>query len=154
MQRHPNLRYVMGECRAGWVPFLIHWMDRQAVERPGLFRDTGLKELPSEYVRRQVCVTYEEDEIAAQMIRIEDSILRDILMWGADYPHPQGLWPDPDPVMHRMFDGLDPALRHEVVFERMRRFFNIKGPDAADIVAPELAAKMGAGRERAHASYE
>ena len=154
LQRHPKLRYVMAECRAGWVPFLVHWMDRQAVERPGLFRDTGLKELPSEYVKRQVCVTYEEDDIAAQMIRIDDSILRDILMWGADYPHPQGLWPDPDPVMHKMFAGLDPALRHQVVFERMRKMFNIEGPDAADIVAPEVAAEMGAGRERAHASFE
>ena len=40
-QRHPELRYHYGECRAGWAPFLIYWMDRQAHERPGLFKDFG-----------------------------------------------------------------------------------------------------------------
>ena len=154
LQRHPGLQYSMAECRAGWVPFLVYWMDRQAEERPGLFKQTGLKELPSEYVKRQVTVTFEEDDIAARMIEHEDDILRDILMFGADYPHPQGTWPDPDPVLHKMFDVLDPALRHEVVFERMRRVFRIEGPDDADILAPEQAAALGAGRERAHASYD
>ena len=154
LQRHPDLQYSFAECRAGWAPFLIYWMDRQAQERPGLFKDTGLDMLPSEYVRRQVTITFEEDDIAAVMIQHEDNILRDILMWGADYPHPQGTWPNPDAIMHKMFEGLDPAFRHEVVFERMRRVFNIEGPDAADIMAPEESAAMGPGRERAHASYE
>jgi predicted TIM-barrel fold metal-dependent hydrolase len=154
LQRHPELQFSFAECRAGWVPFLVYWMDRQALERPGLFRDTGLDMLPSEYVKRQVTVTFEEDDIAAKLITHEDCILRDILMWGADYPHPQGTWPDPDPIMHKMFDGLDLGLRQQVVFERMRRVFGLDGPAPEQIMPPEEAAKLGAGRERAHASFE
>lgn len=154
LERHPGLKVLFAECRAGWIPFLIYWMDRQALERPGLFRDTGLKLRPSEYCRRQMLVTFEEDDIAAKLIRYEDCVLRDILAWGADYPHPQGTWPDPDPIFYRMFDGLDPAFRHEVAFERVRRVFRIKGPPADRLVPPEEAARMGAGRERAHANFE
>jgi predicted TIM-barrel fold metal-dependent hydrolase len=154
LERHPGLNVLFAECRAGWIPFLIYWMDRQALERPGLFRDTGLKMLPSEYCRRQMLVTFEEDDIAAMLVQHEDCVLRDILAWGADYPHPQGTWPDPDPIFYKMFRDLDPQFRHEVVFERVRRMFRIEGPKPEQIVPPEEAAQMGAGRAREHASFE
>jgi predicted TIM-barrel fold metal-dependent hydrolase len=154
LQRHPGLKLLFAECRAGWVPFLAYWMDRQAQERPGLFADTGLDMLPSEYLKRQVLVTFEEDDIAAQMISHEDNILRHILAWGADYPHPQGTWPDPSPIFFNMFDGLGPELRHEIVFGRMQRFFNMSGPDPAQIATLDEIAGDGAGRTRTHASFE
>jgi len=154
LQRHPGLKVLFAECRAGWVPFLIHWMDRQALERPGLFKDTGLDELPSEYCKRQLRVTFEEDAIASQMVQHEDNILRDILVWGADYPHPQGTWPDPSPIFYDMFKDLDPALRHEIVYARMHRFFDLKGPPADQVVPLDQIAKDGAGRKREHASFE
>ncbi len=154
LQRHPGLKLLFAECRAGWVPFLAYWMDRQAQERPGLFADTGLDMLPSEYLKRQVLVTFEEDDIAAQMISHEDNILRHILAWGADYPHPQGTWPDPSPIFLNMFDGLGPELRHEIVFGRMQRFFNMSGPDPAQIATLDEIAGDGAGRTRTHASFE
>ncbi len=154
LMRYPGLKLLFAECRAGWVPFLVYWMDRQAEERPGLFRDTGLEELPSAYVRRQVLVTFEEDAIAAQAITHPDNVLRDILVFGADYPHPQGTWPDPSPIFYEMFRGLDPALRHEIVYERMRRFFGLEGPPADRVATPETIADEGAGRTRAHADYE
>lgn len=154
LQRHPGLKVLFAECRAGWIPFLVYWMDRQAQERPGLFKDTGLDMLPSEYLKRQALVTFEEDDIAAQMICHEDNILRDILAWGADYPHPQGTWPDPAPIFYKMFANEKPEFRHEVVFERMRRFFNLKGPGAENIVSLDEIAQDGAGRVREHASFE
>lgn len=154
LQRHPGLKVLFAECRAGWVPFLIHWMDRQAIERPGLFKETGLDEMPSDYCKRQVRVTFEEDAIAAQMVQHDDNILRDILMWGADYPHPQGTWPDPSSIFHDMFKGLDPALRHEIVYERMHRFFNMTGPGTDRVATLEQIAQDGAGRTRDHASFE
>jgi len=154
LMRHPELKVLFAECRAGWIPFLAHWMDRQAVERPGLFKDTKLDMEPSDYLKRQVLVTFEEDDIAAQMLTHEDNILRDILVFGADYPHPQGTWPDPAPIFHKMFEGLGPELRHEIVFTRMQRFFAMTGPDPAQIVSLEDISDDGAGTRRKHASYE
>jgi predicted TIM-barrel fold metal-dependent hydrolase len=154
LQRHPGLKVLFAECRAGWIPFLAYWMDRQAAERPGLFENTGLDMLPSEYMKRQVLVTFEEDDIAAQMLTHEDNILRDILVFGADYPHPQGTWPDPAPIFHKMFEGLGAELRHEIVFGRMQKFFNMTGPDASQIATLEEIAGDGADGKRASANYE
>jgi predicted TIM-barrel fold metal-dependent hydrolase len=154
LQRHPGLKVLFAECRAGWIPFLVHWMDRQAVERPGLFKDTGLDMMPSDYLKRQALVTFEEDHIAAQMISHDDNVLRDILVWGADYPHPQGTWPDPAPIFHGMFANETPELRHEVVYGRMQRFFGIKGPSSEHVASLADIANDGAGRVRQHASFE
>ncbi|MDP6175062.1 MAG: amidohydrolase family protein, partial [Rhodospirillales bacterium] len=154
LQRYPGLKVLFAECRAGWIPFLIYWMDRQAVERPGLFKDSGLDMLPSEYLKRQALVTFEEDAIAAQMIQHEDDILRHILVWGCDYPHPQGTWPDPAPIFHQMFGPTTLELRHEIVYERTRQFFGIEGPPADQLVSPVDIADDGAGRAREHASFE
>jgi hypothetical protein len=63
-------------------------------------------------------------------LRHDESMLKDIVMWGADYPHPQGIWPDVDPVIDRIFAGIDPKLRHEIVFDRCLRVFNLEGPNA------------------------
>ena len=127
-QRHPNLKYNYGECRAGWAPFLLQWMDRQAEERPGLFKDSGLELMPSDYVKRQVTITFEEDYIAGMMLQHEESMLADILMWGADYPHPQGIWPEVGPVVDKIFKGVDDAVKQDVVWNRCLEVFNLDGP--------------------------
>jgi hypothetical protein len=114
---------------------LLQWMDRQAVERPGLFADTGLKEMPSEYVKRQVTITYEEDYVAGMLLNHPASGMADILMWGADYPHGQGVWPDADEVMEKTFAGIDPAIRRRVVFDRCLEMFHLKGPEPSQITA-------------------
>lgn len=134
-ERYPNLRFNYGECRAGWAPFLAFWMDRQMQERPGLFRESGLRLKPSDYVRRNVTITFEEDDIAGLMLRHDESLLKDFLMWGADYPHPQGIWPEVDPVMDRIFDGIDPAIRRTIVFERCLEVFGLDGPGEAEEAA-------------------
>ena len=133
LMRHPKLRYNYGECRAGWGPMLLQWMDRQAAERPGLFADTGLKEMPSAYVKRQVTITYEEDYVASMLLQHPESGMADILMWGADYPHGQGVWPNADEVMDKTFVGVDPEIRRRVVFDRCLEMFHLKGPDPSQM---------------------
>ena len=128
LMRHPKLKYNYGECRAGWAPMLLQWMDRQASERPGLFSETGLKELPSYYVKRQVTITFEEDYIAGMLLEHPESGMEDILMWGADYPHGQGVWPDAEEVMTKTFANVDDNVRKKVVFDRCLEMFSLRGP--------------------------
>ncbi len=74
--------------------------------------------------------TFEEDYIAGLLLQHDESMMKDILMWGADYPHPQGVWPNFDAVMDRLFAGIDDGIRQEVLFGHCLRFFNLKSPDA------------------------
>jgi len=46
---------------------------------------------PSEYWRRQCKATFQFDRIGTQMIH---EIGEDTLMWGSDYPHGDGVWPE------------------------------------------------------------
>jgi uncharacterized protein len=131
-ERNPTLRYMYSECNIGWVPYFLEWMDRQEkVRGPLREHDDAASKLsmpPSEYFKRQIRVTFEDDPTGGRMIRDGWTNLTDIAMWGADYPHNALTWPNPDRVIDDLFAGVDPVLRREVTFDRMARFFNLTVP--------------------------
>ncbi|MGH8237513.1 MAG: amidohydrolase family protein, partial [Steroidobacteraceae bacterium] len=131
-ERNPQLRYMYSECNVGWVPYFIEWMDRQERVR-GPLRETDdaaskLSMPPSEYFKRQIRVTFEDDPVGGRMIREGWHNLSEISMWGADYPHNYLTWPNPQKLIDELLAGVEPGLRHDVVFGRMARFFNIEAP--------------------------
>ena len=95
-ERHPRLRFAITESTTIWVPELLALMDQRYEETPynaklGEFR-SHLKMAPSEYFRRHVCLG------ASCMPRREVEMRHAIglanIMWGSDYPHPEGTWPE------------------------------------------------------------
>ena len=84
-ERFPNVRFVLGECGVTWIPYVIDRMDHEGQGAPGLV----LK--PSDYWKRQGYSTFQKEGFAGDMI---DFIGPDNVMWGSDYPHPDGVWPD------------------------------------------------------------
>jgi predicted TIM-barrel fold metal-dependent hydrolase len=127
LERHPGLLVSFAECRVGWLPFLISWMDRQVHERePDPTAPLSL--LPSEYVKRQMRFTFEDDVVGAKLIPQDWAHIKDSAMWGADYPHGQGVWFDVEARLRPVFAGLDAALVHEVTHDRAARFYGIKAP--------------------------
>jgi len=131
-ERYPSLHISFAECRVGWIPFLVSWMDRQVRERPD-DPTAPLRMLPSEYFARNMSVTFEDDLVGCRMIPEDWAYLRESAMWGGDYPHPQGIWPDIDGPMDQMLAGVEPALRREIVFGRAARIFKIVGPEPASL---------------------
>jgi len=133
LERHPKLRLSFVECRIGWLPFLIYWMDRQVDPRAHREPDPYVKLslIPSEYVKRQMTFTFEDDMIGARLLDQDWAYIGDSAIWGADYPHGQGVWPNPEPTMAELFAGKDPALQREITFDRAARFFNIRIPSPA-----------------------
>ena len=130
-ERYPDLHVSVAECRIGWLPFLFQWMDRCHADR---LPDTKyqLKDKPTEYIKRNMTFTFEEDYVGAKMLGDPEFMIGDSAIWGADYPHEQGqTWPNPDPAIDRMFSQLSPELKHEIVWGRTERLFRIKGPEAA-----------------------
>lgn len=122
--RHPKLHVSISECRIGWLPFLISWMDRQArVRAPD--PTVPLKKLPSEYVAKNMSFTFEEDYVGAKLIPFDWAFIKDSVIWGSDYPHEQGTWPDASVAINKMFEGVPADLKHEILFERTARIFNV-----------------------------
>ena len=94
LERYPNMRIAFGESGIGWIPYALDRMDFEWEDR---FRDLGLKMKPRDYWRRQCKATFQFDRIGAKLI---DDMGVETLMWGSDYPHPDGVWPESSEV-HR-----------------------------------------------------
>jgi predicted TIM-barrel fold metal-dependent hydrolase len=94
--RHPGLRYAAVEAGSWWLGDLLWKADITFGANPKVkklnSRTKGLiQRLPSEYVGTNVFVgasTMSREEIRR---RHRNGI--DALMWGTDYPHPEGSWP-------------------------------------------------------------
>jgi len=97
--RHPRLKFCFTEVRADWLPSTLSWLDKR-LERGGV--RTALK--PSEYFARQgyICPSSPRPtEIA-----IRDQIGLDRFLFGVDYPHPEGTWPNTRPWLQSIFAGV------------------------------------------------
>ena len=87
-------------------------MDESHVKH-AIRRQSSLALPPSEYVKRQVKLTFQEDP-AGIALRHQTGL--DCLMWGSDYPHREGTWPDSRAAIEKQFadvpsDEVDQIVR-------------------------------------------
>jgi predicted TIM-barrel fold metal-dependent hydrolase len=95
---------------------------------------------PVDYFKRNVKVG------ASCMPRREAELRHDIgvpqIMWGTDYPHPEGSWPFTKDQMHTTFDGLPEAEIEAMLGGNAAEFYGVDVEKLAPIVArvgPERA---------------
>ena len=67
---------------------------------------------PSELIRRQCAATFMYDPVAINNRAITGV---ETLMWGNDYPHPEGTWPQSQTVAIDQFDGVPDDELHAIV---------------------------------------
>jgi predicted TIM-barrel fold metal-dependent hydrolase len=114
---HRGLKMVIGESGIGWLPYILDHMD---LEWEDQFADLDLKMKPSEYWHRQCYATYQSDRIGIKML---DEIGEDNIMWGSDFPHPDGIWPDSQEYIARELGHLPAATRHKIVCTNAARLY-------------------------------
>lgn len=117
LERYPNLRVVVGESGIGWIPYILEHMDLEWEEQ---FQDLELKMKPSEYWRRQCKATYQSDPIG---IRLLDVLGAETIMWGSDFPHPDGVWPDSQEFIQRELGHLPAEVRFRIVCENAAKLY-------------------------------
>jgi len=117
-ERHPDLQFVMTEQRTGWVPEILRKMDGMWQ----LFRHGGVGEMrpdaamldraPSSYFSTNCTMG------ASFPSRDEADAIRELgvgnVMWGSDYPHREGTYPDSVASLRHVFHDWDPADLHEL----------------------------------------
>jgi predicted TIM-barrel fold metal-dependent hydrolase len=116
-ERYPNVRIGFGESGIGWIPYALDRMDFEWEDR---FRDLGLKMKPSDYWRRQCRATFQYDRIGAKLV---DEMGVETLMWGSDYPHTDGVWPESTKYIDEQFAGLSPEAIHKITCENAAKFY-------------------------------
>jgi predicted TIM-barrel fold metal-dependent hydrolase len=84
--------------------------------------------LPSEYVKRQVHVSFQHGRAA---LAIKDICGVDALMWGSDYPHLEGTYPDTRKVLDGIFEGVSDDVRKAITGGNFAKLFTVPQPQAA-----------------------
>ena len=111
LERHERLKFVIVECDAGWLAWLLGVLDQQAAKKHMWIRPR-LKMLPSEYFRRQGHVTFSDDPVALNNLKLTGA---DHLMWGSDYPHDEGTFPHSQAVIERIFRDVPEGDKQKII---------------------------------------
>ena len=144
-ERFPRLRVAVTEGTSIWVPEYLALLDFRYEEthfaaKLGDYR-SHLSMTPSAYFRRNVFLG------ASCMPRREVELRHEIglanLMWGSDYPHPEGTWPNTREQMLEAFGGLPEAETAAMLGGNAARVYGFDVEKLAPVAArigPEKAA--------------
>ncbi len=119
LERYPDVRIALGESGIGWLPYALDRMDFEWEDR---FHDLGLTMKPSDYWRRQCKATFQFDRIGTKLI---DDMGVETLMWGSDYPHGDGVWPESSRYIAEQFGHLPPEVMHKITCENAGKFYGL-----------------------------
>jgi predicted TIM-barrel fold metal-dependent hydrolase len=77
---------------------------------------------PSEVFRRQVYVTFQDDEVGLELLRFfgDENVL-----WASDYPHPDSTWPDSRAIVARQMQDLAPETRRRILRDNAVRLYGL-----------------------------
>ena len=121
LDRYPDLKVLIAEGGAGWVPAVGDRMD-EAYRQHGMFVRPRLSRLPSEIVRKQVYASFQHDVSAVQII--EDTGYNNVL-WGDDYPHLEGTYGHTQQTLHDLFADVDPRIQDRVLRGTFEELFKV-----------------------------
>ena len=117
--RHPGFRFVLGESGVSWIPYVLGSMDQHYEDR---YRALDLAMKPNDYWSRQGFTTYQKEPFAAALAPLVGA---ENIMWGSDYPHPAGLWPDSRRIVEENLAGLDALAQRKIVCENTATLYGL-----------------------------
>jgi predicted TIM-barrel fold metal-dependent hydrolase len=112
--RYPNIKVLVSEFGAEWVPHFIRHMDKsRGMARNGRWLGGQLAERPSTIFKQHVrVVPYPEDDTVGMIEKLGTD---QTLLMGSDWPHAEGLR-EPADFYHKV-DGLDETRRRNFLRE-------------------------------------
>jgi predicted TIM-barrel fold metal-dependent hydrolase len=124
--RFPNLRLYSAETLVGWMPCALeriddnynrtrYWMEREFGLGP-------LAKMPSEYILNHGKWGFLLDKFGVKM-RHEYGVQN--AMWGSDFPHGQGDWPESHRILDEMFAAVPEDERYAMVAGNAVSYFGL-----------------------------
>jgi predicted TIM-barrel fold metal-dependent hydrolase len=136
-ERYPKLRVAITEGTCRWAPEMLSLMDLRYEhgmedQKLGDYR-SHLSMKPSEYFQRNValgasCVRRSE-------VEQRHKIGLETIMWGTDYPHPEGSWPHTHEELREVFTGLPDDEIGAMLGGNAARFYRFDTEKLAPLVA-------------------
>jgi predicted TIM-barrel fold metal-dependent hydrolase len=125
MERHPEVHFVGVECEGGWMAWLMQILDAGYTK---LFQYPRLDEKPSAYLRRQAHVTFQDDPVAIHNVALTGP---EVLLWGNDYPHMEGTFPESREAIRRLFADTPIDWTRKILGETAAKVFHVEDVIAA-----------------------
>jgi predicted TIM-barrel fold metal-dependent hydrolase len=124
LERFPKLRVVLAEYDLSWLHPFISKMDgtlqRARSEAPD---SPTVSLLPSELIRRQMYITFQEDRIGVLGAQVFDMV--DNYMWASDYPHGGSTWPRSREAIESQFKGVPQEVEQKIVWDNAAKFYGV-----------------------------
>jgi predicted TIM-barrel fold metal-dependent hydrolase len=127
LDRHPDLKVLIAEGGAAWVPYLGDRMN-EAYRQHGIFVRPTLSSLPKEILYRQIYASFQHDESGPAVMAATG--YRNLL-FGSDYPHLEGTFGHTQKTLHELFDGSDPVVRERITRGTFQELFPHTAPPPA-----------------------
>ncbi len=115
--RFPAFRFVLGECGVAWIPYVLGHMDRHYTER---YHALKLSAMPSEIWRRQGYTGFQWEPHVAPFAHLAGI---DTIIWGSDFPHQAGLWPDSKKILGEILTGLSEDERRKITCDNAGKLY-------------------------------
>ncbi len=136
-ERYPKLKFSIVEGAIDWVPDFLRTLDVRYTDSPQAQKlgdyISHLSMKPSDYFRRNVrlgaaCMSPGDGKLG-------ESIGPDCIMWGSDYPHPEGSWPYTQDQMVKAMAGLSEDEVAAQLGGNAVKFYNLDAKKLAPIAA-------------------
>lgn len=121
MMRFPKIKIVSAENDTGWIAHYMYRLDH-AFEKFGTLMKEPLDMKPSEYVRRNLWATFQDDPIGPMLFRYFGA---DNFMWASDFPHTDSTWPNSLKVIAQDFEGVPEDVTRKIICDNAAKLYNI-----------------------------
>ena len=124
--RFPKLKIYWAESQCGWLPYSFDQIDdnyernRYWGERDFAFK--GPARRPSEYLKSQCLWGFMRDGWG---VKCRHEIGVEILIWGSDFAHATGDWPNSQRLIDETFVGVAATERKKMVLDNAIQYFHL-----------------------------
>src|SRR5688572_22195325 len=125
LNRFPKLRFVFAEYELSWLyPFFTKMDGSVTRARSEAPESPTIEALPSESIRRQVYITFQDDRVG--VLGSEALNLVDNVMWASDYPHGGATWPHSKDIIKAQFRGVSEEVKEKLTWKNAANFYGVE----------------------------
>ncbi len=128
LERFPNVNVAFVECDVGWLAWCMEFMDRATIKHHH-WVSPKLPMMPSEYVKRQVKCTFQEDPVGVKNRHITGV---ETIMWGSDFPHQEGTFPHSRDVVAETFADCTVEEMKKITHDTAAKLYNFEADTFVD----------------------
>jgi predicted TIM-barrel fold metal-dependent hydrolase len=127
LERFEGLNVILSEGGAGWIPYILERANKAFFDgRLETNLEVGQKFKgkipPSQLFAEHMYVCLVDERFA---LRALGDIPVDNLLWEADYPHGDGLWPDNRSTMDKLMASVPDADAAKILESNLRRVLHV-----------------------------